>query len=95
MTLDIADYVMELFPNFGPVQAAGAVAMYHDQGNNVNQANLVMGECTFVLQGTCYLSDFMGRFSNIHLSYLSLAGSVRRTSLEGKLLGNSSQFTDA
>ncbi|KAJ8592162.1 alpha/beta-hydrolase [Rhizopogon salebrosus TDB-379] len=57
-TLDVADYVMELFPNFGPVQAAGAVAMYHDQGNNVNQANLVMGESIFICPTYLLLEAF-------------------------------------
>ncbi|OJA14239.1 hypothetical protein AZE42_11558, partial [Rhizopogon vesiculosus] len=47
MTLDVAHYVSELFPNFGPAQVAGAVMMYRDRGNNVNQANLVMGECAY------------------------------------------------
>ncbi|KAG2111829.1 Alpha/Beta hydrolase protein [Suillus clintonianus] len=47
-TLDVADYVKMLFPNFGSAQAAGAVTMYQDQGSNVNQANLVMGESIFV-----------------------------------------------
>ncbi|KAJ8589766.1 alpha beta-hydrolase [Rhizopogon salebrosus TDB-379] len=58
MTLDIADYVMELFPNFGPVQAAGAVVLYHDLGNNVNQANLVMGESIFVCPTYLLLEAF-------------------------------------
>jgi len=48
MTLDIADYVSTLFPNFG---AAGAVMMYQNLGSNVEQANLAMGECMYVLQG--------------------------------------------
>ncbi|KAG1888838.1 Alpha/Beta hydrolase protein [Suillus subluteus] len=48
MTLDVADYVKTLFPNFGPAQVAGAVALYQNYGSNVNQANLVMGESIFV-----------------------------------------------
>ncbi|KAG1843467.1 Alpha/Beta hydrolase protein [Suillus subalutaceus] len=48
MTLDVADYVKALFPNFGPAQVAGAVTMYQNYGSNVNQANLVMGESIFV-----------------------------------------------
>jgi hypothetical protein len=43
-TLDVADYVKTLFPNFGPAQVAGAVRMYQNHGSNVDQANLVMGE---------------------------------------------------
>ncbi|KAG1753271.1 Alpha/Beta hydrolase protein [Suillus lakei] len=58
-TLDIADYVKTLFPNFGSTQAAGAVMMYQNQGNNVNQANLVMGESIFVCP-TYYLLKAFG-----------------------------------
>ncbi|KAG1838524.1 Alpha/Beta hydrolase protein [Suillus subalutaceus] len=48
MTLDVADYVKTLFPNFGPAQVAGAVALYQNYGSNVNQADLVMGESIFL-----------------------------------------------
>ncbi|KAJ8594571.1 alpha/beta-hydrolase [Rhizopogon salebrosus TDB-379] len=48
MTLDIADYISTLFPNFGPAQAAGAAKIYQDLGNNVNQANLAVAESIFV-----------------------------------------------
>ncbi|KAG1834979.1 Alpha/Beta hydrolase protein [Suillus subalutaceus] len=40
MTLDVADYVKTLFPNFGSAQVAGAVTMYENYGSNLNQANL-------------------------------------------------------
>ncbi|KAG0708779.1 Alpha/Beta hydrolase protein [Suillus ampliporus] len=58
-TLDIADYVITLFPNFGSAQAAGAVMMYQNQGSNVNQANLAMGESIFVCP-TYYLLKAFG-----------------------------------
>jgi hypothetical protein len=45
-TLDVADYVKALFPNFGSTQVAGAVRLYQNHGSHVDQANLVMGECT-------------------------------------------------
>ncbi|KAG1839452.1 Alpha/Beta hydrolase protein [Suillus subalutaceus] len=48
MTLDVADYVKTLFPNFGPAQVAGAVALYQNYGSNVNQASLVIGESIIV-----------------------------------------------
>ncbi|KAG0695774.1 Alpha/Beta hydrolase protein [Suillus ampliporus] len=48
MTLDIADYVKTLFPNFGSAQAAGVAMMYQNHGSNVDQANLALGESTFV-----------------------------------------------
>jgi carboxylesterase type B len=47
-TLDVADYVKTLFPNFGSAEVAGAVTLYQNYGSNVNQANLVMGESIFV-----------------------------------------------
>ncbi|KAG1732237.1 Alpha/Beta hydrolase protein [Suillus paluster] len=58
-TLDIADYVKTLFPNFGSAQAAGAVMMYQNQGSNVNQANLAMGESILVCP-TYYLLKAFG-----------------------------------
>ncbi|KAG2342022.1 alpha/beta-hydrolase [Suillus weaverae] len=57
-TLDIADYVKMLFPTFGSAQIAGAVTMYQNQGSNVNQANLVMGESIFVCPTYYLLSAF-------------------------------------
>ncbi|KAG2063071.1 alpha/beta-hydrolase, partial [Suillus decipiens] len=44
MTMNVADFIRTIFPNFGPAQITGAAAMYQDMGSNVNQANLVMGE---------------------------------------------------
>ncbi|KAG0695775.1 Alpha/Beta hydrolase protein [Suillus ampliporus] len=59
MTLDIADYVKTLFPNFGSAQAAGAVMMYQNQGSNVDQAILAIGESIFVCP-TYYLVKAFG-----------------------------------
>jgi hypothetical protein len=47
--MDITDFIGNIFPNFGPAQINGAAAMYQHLGSNVNQANLVMGECACVL----------------------------------------------
>ncbi|KAG1838526.1 Alpha/Beta hydrolase protein [Suillus subalutaceus] len=58
MTLDVADYVKALFPNFGPAQVAGAVTMYQNYGSNVNQADLVMGESIFVCPTYYLLTEF-------------------------------------
>jgi hypothetical protein len=84
-TLDIADYVKTLFPNFGSAQVAGAVTMYQNQGSNVDQANLVMGECTCVFKRIIAVSNFMGRFSNICLPHILSPLSTWRTSLESEL----------
>ncbi|KAG1750596.1 Alpha/Beta hydrolase protein [Suillus paluster] len=60
MTLDIADYVKMIFPNFGYAQAAGAAMMYQNQGSNVDQANLVISESIFVCP-TYYLLKAFGK----------------------------------
>jgi hypothetical protein len=83
-TLDVADYVKMLFPNFGPAEVAGAVALYQNYGSNVNQANLVMGECMCIFEAMINAPDFMGRFSNITLSHLSSPVGIWRTSLESE-----------
>ncbi|KAG0692418.1 Alpha/Beta hydrolase protein, partial [Suillus ampliporus] len=43
-TLDVADYVKFFFPNFGSAQVAGVAMMYQNQGSNVDQTNLALGE---------------------------------------------------
>ncbi|KAG2743957.1 alpha/beta-hydrolase [Suillus brevipes Sb2] len=55
-TMDITDFIGNIFPNFGPAQINGAAAMYQNLGSNVNQANLVMGESMFVCP-TYYLLE--------------------------------------
>ncbi|KAG1856414.1 Alpha/Beta hydrolase protein [Suillus subluteus] len=69
MTLDVADYVKTLFPNFGPAQVAGAVALYQNYGSNVNQASLVIGECMCIFEAMIKVPDFMDRFSNNRLPH--------------------------
>ncbi|KAG1811208.1 Alpha/Beta hydrolase protein [Suillus subaureus] len=58
MTLDVADYVKTLFPNFGSAQVAEAVTLYQNYGSNVNQANLVMGESIFLCPTYYLLLEF-------------------------------------
>ncbi|KAG0698021.1 Alpha/Beta hydrolase protein [Suillus ampliporus] len=58
MTLDIADYVKTLFPNFGPAQVAGAVMIYQNQGSSIDQANLVMSESIFTCPSYYLLKAF-------------------------------------
>ncbi|KAG1811213.1 Alpha/Beta hydrolase protein [Suillus subaureus] len=57
-TLDIADYVKTLFPNFGSAQVAEAATLYQNYGSNVNQANLVMGESIFLCPTYYLLLEF-------------------------------------
>ncbi|KAG1888833.1 Alpha/Beta hydrolase protein [Suillus subluteus] len=58
-TLDVADYVKTLFPNFGSAQVAGAVAMYQNYESDVTQANLVMSDSIFLCP-TYYLLSVFG-----------------------------------
>ncbi|KAG1759067.1 Alpha/Beta hydrolase protein [Suillus occidentalis] len=71
-TLDVADYVKALFPNFGSAQVAGAVTMYQNHGSNVDQANLVMGECTcgeFAIPPALHISDIPYYFISYPIPY--------------------------
>ncbi|KAG1838521.1 Alpha/Beta hydrolase protein [Suillus subalutaceus] len=58
-TLDVADYVKTLFPNFGSAQVAGAVTMYQNYESDVTQANLVMSDSIFLCP-TYYLLSVLG-----------------------------------
>jgi hypothetical protein len=84
-TMNVTDFIRTIFPNFGPAQINGAAMMYQNMGSNVDQANLVMGECAYVLWLTRPAPDFMSGFSNVRLSYLLYTQSFRRKSMEGKL----------
>ena len=44
-TVQVADYVSQLFPNFGPEQSNAAAAQYAGLGTNIFQAVAIMGEC--------------------------------------------------
>jgi carboxylesterase type B len=58
-TLDVADYIRTIYPNFGPAQISGAAMMYQNKGSNIDQANLVMGESMFVCP-TYYMLEAFG-----------------------------------
>ena len=44
-TLQVADYVSQLFPNFGREEINAAVAQYAGLGTNFFQMEAIMGEC--------------------------------------------------
>ena len=46
-TVQVADYVSQLFPNFGSQEANAAAAQYEGLGTNIFQANAIMGECEY------------------------------------------------
>ncbi|KAH7888188.1 Alpha/Beta hydrolase protein [Phlebopus sp. FC_14] len=56
MTLDISEYILQLFPNLQRSQAALATPLYQHLGTNVEQANLAAGE-SFLVCPTYYLLE--------------------------------------
>ena len=44
-TVQVADYVSQLFPNFGQREIDEAVTQYAGLGTNIFQVNAIMGEC--------------------------------------------------
>ena len=44
-TVQVADYVLQLFPNFGPQETNAVAAQYAYLGTNIFQVNAIMGEC--------------------------------------------------
>ncbi|KAG1856283.1 Alpha/Beta hydrolase protein [Suillus tomentosus] len=61
MTIDVADFIGTVYPDFGPAQIAGAALLYQNMGSNVNQANLVIGESMFLCPTYYMLEAFRGR----------------------------------
>jgi cholinesterase len=50
-TVQIPQYISQLFPTIGPDAIKTATALYAGLGTNIFQANAIMGECM-------YFSDF-------------------------------------
>ena len=48
-TVQVADYVSQLFPNFGPQQIQAAATQYAGLGTNIFQVEAIMGECELSL----------------------------------------------
>ena len=46
-TVQVADYVSQLFPSFGPQEINAAVAQYAGLGSNNVQVDAIIGECEF------------------------------------------------
>jgi cholinesterase len=46
-TVQVADYVSQLFPNFGPKEVNVTVAQYAGLGSNIFQADAIYGECEY------------------------------------------------
>jgi hypothetical protein len=48
-TVQVTDYVSQLFPNFGPQETNAVAAQYAGLGTNIFQMNAIMGECEYSL----------------------------------------------
>ena len=46
-TVQVADYVSQLFPNFGRQEINAAAAQYAGLGTNIFQVEAIMGECEY------------------------------------------------
>jgi hypothetical protein len=70
-TVQVADYVSQLFPNFNLQEINTATAQCAGLGTNVFQVNAIMGECELSIH-PCGIfgeaADFFG--SDLRLSYL-------------------------
>ena len=44
-TVQVADYVSQLFPSFGPQEINAAVVQYAGLGSNNVQVDAIIGEC--------------------------------------------------
>ncbi|KAF8801565.1 alpha/beta-hydrolase [Phlegmacium glaucopus] len=60
-TVQIADYVSQLYPNFGTAQINAAVAQYAGLGTNIFQADAIMGESIFICPTYYLLRGFNSR----------------------------------
>ena len=75
-TVQVADYVSQLFPNFGRKEVDGVVERYEGlgPGTNIFKVNAIMGECElcfflFVLGDSEVADSFWGG-SDFYLSYV-------------------------
>ena len=48
-TVQVADYVSQLFPKFGRQESNAASAQYAGLGPNISQADAILGECELSL----------------------------------------------
>jgi len=60
-TVEVADYVSQLFPNFGRQEIDAAAAQYAGLGSNIFQVNAIMGESIFICPTYFLLRAFDGR----------------------------------
>ncbi|KAF9557097.1 alpha/beta-hydrolase [Agrocybe pediades] len=60
-TVQVADYVTQLFPNISPAQAQAAAAQYAGLGTNIFQVNGIMGESIFICPTYFLLRAFGGK----------------------------------
>ena len=85
-TVQIPNYVANLFPNLGAQDITAAANLYQGLGSNIEQANLIAGECEFVSQLIRGLKPriFFLR-SHSRLSHILPPQSFQRTCVQGAL----------
>jgi hypothetical protein len=59
-TVQVADYVSQLFPNFNLQEINAAAAQYAGLGTNIFQVNAIMSECELSI----YPSGILGEAAN-------------------------------
>jgi len=59
-TVQVPDYVLQLFPNFGPQEIKAAAAQYAGLGPNIFQVDAIMGESIFICPTYFMLRAFGG-----------------------------------
>ncbi len=81
-TVQVPQYLTQLFPNLNAQNRDVAVAKYSGLGTPIEQVTAIMGECmcaTFVINAV----SESRRDSHIHLPYLFLTSRFQRKSIQG------------
>lgn len=85
-TVQIPNYVANLFPNLGAQDIAAAAQLYEGLGSNIEQVNLIAGECKLVFQLIRGLKPRIGSLrSRSRLSHILPPQSFQRTCVQGAL----------
>ena len=85
-TVQIPNYVANFFPNLGAQDITAAAQLYQGLGSNIEQANLIAGECEFVSQLIRGLKPrILSLRSHSCLSHILPPQSFQRTCVQGAL----------
>ena len=85
-TVQIPNYVANFFPNLGAQDITAAAQLYQGLGSNIEQANLIAGECELVSQLIRGLKPrILFLRSHSCLSHILPPQSFQRTCVQGAL----------